>query len=100
MKKEKNISQSGTQPLPLVSFAGKLFYTVDLKNKRFIPLIAETLSFGVPFESEEGKVMCSSAGVVTCKSCGMSVIVSMACCHDQPLRCMRCFNLLKSSDSQ
>jgi len=100
MAKEKNIAKSGRQPLPLVSFGGRLFYTVDLKGRKFIPLIAETLSSGIPFESEEGKVMCSRAGVVTCKSCGMSVIVSMACCQDQPLRCMRCFNLLKSPDSE
>jgi hypothetical protein len=93
MEKEKNISQSPRQPLPLISFGGKFFYTVDLKGKRFIPLIAETLSF-IPFESEEGKVMCSRAGIITCKNCGTSILVSRVH-EDQPLRCVRCFNLLK-----
>ena len=91
MEKEKKNTKLGRQPLPIVAYGGKHFFTVDLKGKRFIPLIAETLSFGTSFDSEEGKIMCRNAGVVTCKNCGMSAIISKAY-EEKELRCMHCFS--------
>jgi DNA-directed RNA polymerase subunit RPC12/RpoP len=90
MEKEKNNTPSGRQPLPIVAYGGKHFFTVDLKNKRFVPWIAEEPT-SIPFESEGGKEMCSSLGVITCKKCGMSVFIQKAY-EGKELRCMHCFS--------
>ena len=74
----------------MVLFKGKQYFA-DLRLNEFRPVQGFE---SIPFNSKEGLSMCSSTGVVTCKSCGMSVIISTVF-EQQPLRCMQCFNLLE-----
>jgi hypothetical protein len=85
----------GYRALPQILFEGKQYFA-DLRLNEFRPVDAFE---SIPFDSEEGQVMCSCAGVITCENCGMSVLVSMA--HEsQPLRCMQCFSPVKPSHNE
>ena len=95
MEKTTSIPRLGYRALPVVLFEGKQYFA-DLRLNEFRPVGAFE---SIPFESEEGKVICSSAGIITCKSCGMSFLISMAY-EEEQLRCMRCFNLLKPLSSE
>ena len=95
MEKTTSIPRLGYRALPVVLFEGKQYFA-DLRLNEFRPVGAFE---SIPFESEEGKVMCSSAGIITCKSCGMSVLISMAH-EDHPLRCMQCFSSVKPLSSE
>ena len=96
MEKMTNIPRLGYRALPIVLFNGKQYFA-DLRLNEFRPV--QGLLESIPFDGKKGRIMCSSAGVVTCKSCRMSVLISMAY-EEEPLRCMRCFNLLKPSSSE
>jgi len=96
MEKPTNIPRLGYRALPVVLFEGKQYFA-DLRLNEFRPV--QGLLESIPFDSEEGKVMCRNTGMVTCKSCGMSFLISMAY-EEEPLRCMRCFNLLKPLSSE
>lgn len=91
MEKTTNIPQIGPRPLPVVLFKGWQYFA-DLRLNEFRPV--QGLLKSIPFDSEEGRIMCRNTGIVTCKSCGMSFLISMAY-EEEQLRCMRCFNLLK-----
>jgi hypothetical protein len=45
----------------------------------------------IAFDSEEGQIMCRHTGVVICRSCRMSAIIS-SYGQEESLRCMRCFS--------
>ena len=65
---------TGTRPtLPTMLLVGKGYF-IDLEARLF----RETMDPGryVDFDSVKGKWSCQQAGVVTCLSCGASVIVS------------------------
>jgi len=96
MKKTTNIPQISPRALPVVIFRGKQYFA-DLKLNEFRPV--QELLESIPFDGEEGRIMCRNTGIVTCKSCRMSFLISMAY-EEEILRCMRCFNLLKSSSSE
>ncbi len=74
--------------LPIILYEGQQYFT-DLRLNEFRPV--RGLFSSIPFDSEQGKVMCRSTGVVTCISCGMSVIISKVYENNQ-LRCMQCFS--------
>ena len=90
MGKTKNVPRISPRALPVVLFKGKQYFA-DLRLNEFRPVQGFQ---SIPFNSKEGLSMCSSTGIVTCKSCRMSVLISMAY-EREPLRCMRCFNLLE-----
>jgi len=72
--------------LPVVRLGG-MAYFVDLSLRQF----RETMNPRnyVDFDSVKGEELCAQAGVVTCLSCGMSVIVP-ASLREERLRCVRC----------
>ena len=88
MEKTKSIPQIGPRPLPVVLFKGEQYFA-DLRLNEFRPV--QGLLESIPFDGEEGRIMCRNTGIVTCKSCNMSVLISMAH-EEEPLRCMRCFS--------
>ena len=67
-------------------------YFADLRLREFRDVKA--FSNSVRFGSEKGQQMCIQTGVVSCTSCGMSAIVSMAF-ENETLRCMQCFNRIE-----
>ena len=81
--------------LPVVLFKGRQYFA-DLRLNEFRPVGAFE---SIPFASKKGRIMCSSTGIVTCKSCGMSVLISMAY-EEEPLRCMQCFSSIELSFSE
>ena len=87
MGKEKNVNETSPRALPVVLFKGEQYFT-DLRLNEFRPVRGfESIAFG----SEEGIIMSRDSGVVTCKSCGMSTIISKAF-EEKELRCMQCFS--------
>jgi len=94
MTTNQNKSFTGPGVLPLVLYEGKQFYA-DLRLREFRPV--KGLLDSISFDSKEGKAMCTQAGVVSCKSCKMSVIVSRAY-QQQELRCMQCFSRIEPQD--
>jgi len=90
MEKENETPQSEPYWLPLVTFDGKKYYA-DLRVKEFRSVILKMPSDWIRFDSEKGKIMCKNTGVVTCKSCGMSVIIPRVY-QEKELRCMHCFS--------
>ena len=88
MEKTKEKRETGPRALPVVLFEGRQYFA-DLRLNEFRPV--RGLFSSIPFDSEQGKVMCISTGVVTCISCGMSVIISKVYENNQ-LRCMQCFS--------
>jgi hypothetical protein len=90
MEKEKTISETCPRALPVVLFKGKQYYA-DLRVKEFRSVRLKMPSDWIRFDSEKGRVMCKNTGVVTCKSCGMSVIIPGSY-EDKELRCMHCFS--------
>ena len=87
MEKEKNVNEASPRALPVVLFKGEQYFA-DLRLNEFRPVRGFE---SIPFDSEEGVIMSKDTGVVTCKSCGMSAIISKAF-EEQQLRCMRCFS--------
>ena len=87
MGKGKNVNETGPRALPVVLFKGEQYF-VDLRLNEFRPVRGFE---SIPFDSEEGIIMSSATGVVTCKSCEMSVIISKAY-EEKELRCMHCFS--------
>ena len=85
MEKEKNISEFGPRALPIVLFKGEEYFA-DLRLNEFRPVRGIE---SIPFDSKEGVIMCKNNGVVTCESCGMSVIIPSSY-EDKELRCMNC----------
>ena len=78
---------TGMKPvLPTISIGGKGYF-VDLEARLF----RETMNPGnyVDFDSVRGKELRRQAGVVTCLSCGASVIVPISIMGNR-LRCVRC----------
>jgi len=84
----RRISEDTRKPvvLPVVRLGG-VAYFVDLSLRQF----RETMNPRnyVDFDSVKGQELCAQVGVVTCLSCGASVIVS-ASLHEDQLRCVRC----------
>jgi len=80
---------SGPWVLPMVQFERKR-YIVDLRLRQFREF--NNPHNYVDFDTEQGKHMCEQAGVVVCKACQMSVLVSAATLTDD----MRCPNCLAS----
>ncbi|MFA6424669.1 MAG: hypothetical protein WCW64_00620 [Phycisphaerae bacterium] len=87
MEKEKNINETSPRALPIVLFRGEQYFA-DLRLNEFRPVRGFD---SIPFDGEEGRIMCRNTGVIICKSCGMSAIISKAF-EEQQLRCMKCFN--------
>ena len=78
---------TGMKPmLPTISIGGQGYF-IDLESRLF----RETMDPGryVDFDSVKGKALRKQAGVVTCLSCGASVIVA-ASIRTGSLRCVRC----------
>lgn len=88
MERIKNVNETSPRALPVVLYDGKQYFA-DLRLNEFRPV--QGLLESIPFDSEEGRIMCRDTGVVICKSCSMSVIISKAY-EEEPLRCMRCFS--------
>ena len=87
MKKIEEEKQAGPSALPVVLYEGRQYFA-DLRLKEF----RSVSSFeSIPFYSEQGTIICKNNGIVTCKSCGMSVIISKAD-EEKELRCMQCFS--------
>ena len=74
------------QVLPTIVLGGKGYF-IDLQARLF----KETMNPRnyVDFDSVKGEELCAQAGVVTCLSCGASVIVPESLREEQ-LRCVRC----------
>ncbi|MFH1614285.1 MAG: hypothetical protein ABIG61_04270 [Planctomycetota bacterium] len=87
MKKGKNVNETSPRALPVVLFKGEQYFA-DLRLNEFRPVRGFE---SIPFDSEEGLIMSSNTGVVTCKSCKMSAIISKAY-EGKELRCMNCFS--------
>ena len=87
MERMKNVNEVSPRALPVVLYKGEQYFA-DLRLNEFRPV----KSFNsIPFDSEEGRIICRDTGVVICKSCGMSVIISKAY-KEELLRCMLCFS--------
>ena len=91
MGKPKQKTFIGPRALPIVQY-GPIKYFADLRLREFRDV--KDFSNSVKFDSEKGQQMCIQTGVVSCPSCGMSAIVSMAF-ENETLRCMRCFALIE-----
>lgn len=87
MEKERNGNETSLQALPVVLCKGER-YLADLRLNEFRPVQGFE---SIPFGNEKGRIICKDTGVVTCKSCGMSVIISKAY-EEKELRCMHCFS--------
>ena len=87
MEKEKNVNEASPQALPVVLFKGEQYFT-DLRLNEFRPVRGFE---SIPFDCEEGVIISNNICVVTCKSCGMSAIISKAY-EAKELRCMQCFS--------
>ena len=87
MGKTKNVNEASPRALPVVLFKGEQYFT-DLRLNEFRPVRGFD---SIPFDSEEGIIMSRDTGAITCKSCGMSAIISKAF-EEQQLRCMHCFS--------
>ena len=87
MGKEENVNENGPRALPVVLFRGEQYFA-DLRLNEFRPVKGFE---SIPFDGEEGRIISRNTGVVTCKSCGMSAIISKAFEAEQ-LRCMQCFS--------
>jgi len=87
MEKEKNINETSPRALPMVLFKGEQYFA-DLRLNEFRPVRGFD---SIPFDSEEGIIMSRDTGVVACKSCGMSAVISKAY-EGKELRCMQCFS--------
>jgi len=85
MEKEKDRCEIGPRALPVVLFKGEQYFA-DLRLNEFRPVRGFE---SIPFDSEEGVIMCRGTGVVICKSCGMSAIIPRSY-EDKELRCMNC----------
>lgn len=72
--------------LPTILLAGKGYY-IDLEARLF----RETMDPGryVDFDSVKGCELREQAGIVTCRGCGASVMISAALLRAR-LRCVRC----------
>lgn len=87
--KEKVVT--GPRALPIVGCGGAIYF-VDLRLREFRD--AKDFDNSVRFGSEKGLQMCIQTGVISCPSCGMSVIVSKEF-ENETLRCMQCFNRIE-----
>ena len=96
MEKPKEKAFTGPRALPIVQY-GPIKYFADLRLKEFRDV--KDFSNSVRFDSEKGRQICTQTGVVSCPSCGMSAIVSMAF-ENETLRCMRCFGLIEPLHSE
>jgi len=89
MEKEGE-SGGGPWVLPVVQF-GPTHYFADLRLRQFrnVKNPHEYVDFG----SEKGKLMCKETGIVVCRECQMSAIISPALDRKE-LRCMNCLTLI------
>ncbi len=87
-KKTKNVNEASPRALPVVLYKGEQYFA-DLQLNEFRPV--QGLLESIPFDGEEGRIMCRDIGVVICKSCGMSAIISKVF-EEKQLRCMQCFS--------
>lgn len=87
MEGMKNINETGPRALPIVLYKDEQYF-VDLRLNEFRPIRGFE---SIAFDSKEGRIMCRDTGVVFCKSCTMSAIISKAF-EDKQLRCMQCFS--------
>jgi len=88
MERMKNVNEVSPRALPVILYKGEQYFA-DLRLNEFRPV--QGLLASIPFDGEEGGIMCRNTGVITCKSCGMSVIISKAY-EEELLRCMLCFS--------
>ena len=91
MEKSKNVNETGPRVLPIVLHKGEQYFT-DLRLNEFRPI--QGLLESIPFDGEEGRIICRNTGVVTCESCGMSTIISKTY-EKEELRCMQCFSRIE-----
>jgi len=87
MEETKNIDETSPRALPVVLYKGEQYFA-DLRLNEFRPVRG---FYSIAFGGEEGRIMCRNTGIITCKSCGMSAIISKAF-EEQQLRCMKCFS--------
>ena len=90
MEKEKNVNEASPRALPVVLFKGEQYFT-DLRLNEFRPVRGFE---STPFDCEKGVIMSKNTGIVICKSCGMSAIISKVY-EGKELRCMRCMGAVK-----
>lgn len=76
--------------MPIVQ-VGPTQYFADLRLRQFRDV--ESPHDYVDFDSEQGQQMCEQTGVVVCRECRMTAIVSTALKRDE-LRCMNCLALI------
>jgi len=92
MKTNKQKIVAGPRALPIVGCGGTMYFA-DLRLREFRDI--KDIGNSVAFNSEQGRQMCIQTGIVSCSSCGMSVIVSKEF-ENETLRCMQCFNRIES----
>ena len=90
MKKTEQTVYTGPRALPVVLFEDEPYFA-DLRLAEFRAALGPFNP--ITFSSEQGQKMCLQAGIITCKSCQMNVIISMVFVEN-PLHCMNCFNRL------
>ena len=76
--------------LPIVQYGLGRFYP-DLGTNRFRDI--ENRHNFIHFDSEQGRIMCERIGIIVCRNCGMSVIVSGEFDLGK-LHCMQCQQLI------
>ncbi len=92
-------TQSANEPkqvLPTVRLAHGI-YVIDLRLRQFRDTMVP--SKRVDFDPVQGGPMCRQAGVVTCLSCGMSVIIPVGV-DDNALSCARRGRRLAREDGE
>ena len=90
MEKAEQKVVTGPRALPVILYGGDPYFS-DLRLAEFRAALGplDPIAFG----SEQGKKMCLQAGIITCKSCQMNVIISRVFVEN-PLHCMNCFQRL------
>ena len=82
---------TGPRMLPVVRY-GTTEYFTDLRLGQFRD-IRNPHNY-IDFDSEQGQLMCRQTGVLWCRQCRMSVIVSRAF-ENERLRCMQCLSIIE-----
>ena len=82
---------TGPRMLPIIRY-GNTQYFADLRLGQFRDI--QNPHNYIDFDSEQGQFMCRQTGVLWCRQCRLSVIVSRAF-ENERLRCMQCLSIIK-----
>jgi len=91
MEETKNVNETSPRFLPVVWYGGKQYF-VDLWFNEFRPVESKS----IPFDSEEGRIMCKDTYVLGCQRCEKRAILSKAI-EEQNLHCDECLSRVFSS---